>query len=272
MSGHIAFIGGGNMASAIIQGMIRQGSAAPETISVVEPWQEARDRLRSQFGVVAQAQPGPFLAKAQTVVWAVKPQMFKEAAMPVGSHTQSALHLSVAAGISSDSIAGWLGNARVVRAMPNTPALIGKGITGLYARPGVSDSDRQAVEQIIRSTGELLWVDGEDKLDAVTAMSGSGPAYVFFFLEAMTEAGQQMGLTREQAHQLAVATFAGASELARSSDEAPQVLRQRVTSKGGTTHAAITSMQASQMDTLFQNAMFAARDRAREMGQEFGGA
>lgn len=270
MNGQIAFIGGGNMASAIIQGLIRQGAAAPETISVVEPWQEARDRLRSQFGIIAQAAPGPFLSKAATVVWAVKPQTFKDAVAPVAPLTGSALHLSVAAGIPSDSIARWLGNDRVVRAMPNTPALIGKGITALYARPGIDDAQKARIEQVVRSTGEFLWVDSEDKLDAVTALSGSGPAYVFFFLEAMTEAGRQMGLTQDQAYQLAVATFAGASELARSSDEPPQVLRQRVTSKGGTTHAAISSMQASHMDELFRNALLAARDRAREMGQEFG--
>ncbi len=271
MNGQIAFIGGGNMASAIIQGLIRQGAAAPETISVVEPWQEARDRLRGQFGVIAQAAPGPFLARASTVVWAVKPQTFRDAATPVAPFTGAALHLSVAAGIPSASIAKWLSSERVVRAMPNTPALIGKGITALYARPGHRPGQKQAVEQIIRSTGELLWVDSEDKLDAVTALSGSGPAYVFFFLEAMTDAGQQMGLSREQAYQLAVATFAGASELARNSDEPPHVLRQRVTSKGGTTHAAITSMEASHIGELFQKALLAARDRAREMGLEFGG-
>jgi pyrroline-5-carboxylate reductase len=271
MNNHITFIGGGNMASAIIQGLIRQGSA-PEAISVVEPWAEARDRLRDTFGVFAQAAPGPFLARSDTVVWAVKPQTFEEATLQVASHTRSALHLSVAAGIPSDSIARWLGNERIVRAMPNTPALIGKGITALYARAGISDGEKTGVEQIIRSTGEFLWVDTEDKLDAVTAISGSGPAYVFFFLEAMTETGEQMGLSRQQAHQLAVATFAGASELARSSDETPQVLRQRVTSKGGTTHAAITSMQASHLGELFQQAMLAARDRAHAMGQEFGGS
>ncbi len=270
MNEQIAFIGGGNMASAIIQGMIRQGSASPETIMVVEPWPEARERLRSQFGVIAQAAPGAFLARAGTVVWAVKPQSFQEAALPVGPHTAGALHLSVAAGIPSQSIARWLGNERVVRAMPNTPALIGKGITALYARAGIADAARLGVERIIRSTGELLWVDSEDQLDAITALSGSGPAYVFFFLEAMTEAGLQMGLSRAQAHQLAVATFAGASELARNSDDPPELLRQRVTSKGGTTHAAITAMQAAHVDAAFRQAMLAARDRAREMAREFG--
>ena len=269
MTSHITFIGGGNMASAIIGGLLRQGMTAQQ-IDVVEPYAEARDKLQAQFGITALHGPGPALAKASLVVWAVKPQTFKEAALPVARHTQAALHLSVAAGIRSDSIVRWLGNERVVRSMPNTPALIGKGITALFARVGIDAQQKQGIEQIIRSTGELLWVDNEDQLDAVTALSGSGPAYVFYFLEAMTEAGQQMGLNREQAYQLAVATFAGASELARSSDEPPQVLRQRVTSKGGTTHAAITSMEASHIGELFQHAMHAARDRAREMGQEFG--
>ena len=271
MSGPITFIGGGNMASAIISGLLAQGFRR-DNIIVVEPWQEARDKLKTQFDIVAHESPGPFLQKAETVVWAVKPQTFKDAALQSGNHTRSALHLSIAAGIPSATIANWLSNERVVRSMPNTPALIGKGITGLFARPGISAEEKAAVEQIILSTGEYLWVDSEDKLDAVTALSGSGPAYVFYFLEAMVEAGEQMGLTREQAYQLAVATFAGASELARSSDESPQVLRQRVTSKGGTTHAAITSMQSAHMGDLFRQAMVAARDRAQAMGQEFGGS
>jgi pyrroline-5-carboxylate reductase len=181
-----------------------------------------------------------------------------------------ALHLSVAAGISSDSIARWLSSERIVRAMPNTPALIGKGITGLYARPGVTDAERQEVVQIVKSTGDFLWVDAEEQLDAVTALSGSGPAYMFYFMEAMTAAGAEMGLTREQAYQLSVATFIGAGELARSSNEPPEILRQRVTSKGGTTHAAITSMEASDIKALFQRALHAARTRAQELGQEFG--
>jgi pyrroline-5-carboxylate reductase len=180
------------------------------------------------------------------------------------------LHLSVAAGIRSDSIAQWLGTQRIVRSMPNTPALVGKGMTALYARPGVSQQDKVRVEQVIATTGESLWVDQEVHLDAVTALSGSGPAYVFFFLEAMTQAGIEMGLSREQAYKLSVATFAGASELARASDDPPEVLRQRVTSKGGTTHAAITSMEADQVQALFIKALHAARLRANELGNEFG--
>ena len=266
----IAFIGGGNMASAIIGGLIRQDLPAAQ-IEVVDPFAEARDKLKAQFGLAPQAQAGPALARATLVVWAVKPQTFKEAAAQARNHTTNALHLSVAAGIRSDSIAQWLGTQRIVRSMPNTPALVGKGMTALYARPGVSQADKARVEQVIATTGESLWVDDEAHLDAVTALSGSGPAYVFFFLEAMTQAGIEMGLSREQAYKLSVGTFAGASELARASDDPPEVLRQRVTSKGGTTQAAITSMEADQVQTLFIKALHAARQRAKELGNEFGG-
>jgi pyrroline-5-carboxylate reductase len=265
----IAFIGGGNMAGAIIGGLIRDGLAAAR-IEVVEPVAETRAKLQTQFGITAQERAGPALARAGLVVWAVKPQTFKDAAGQARPHTGNALHLSVAAGIRSDSIAQWLGSERIVRSMPNTPALIGKGITALYARPGVSADDQRRVEQVIATTGESLWVNEEVQLDAVTALSGSGPAYVFFFLEAMTQAGVEMGLTREQAYQLSVATFAGASELARASDDPPQLLRQRVTSKGGTTHAAISSMEQDQVQSLFMKALHAARQRARELGDEFG--
>ena len=266
----IAFIGGGNMASAIIGGLIRQGLPAAQ-IEVVEPFAEARDKLKAQFGLAPQAQAGPSLARATLIVWAVKPQTFKEAAAQARAHTATALHLSVAAGIRSDSIAQWLGTQRIVRSMPNTPALVGKGMTALYARPGVSQQDKARVEQVIATTGESLWVEQEAHLDAVTALSGSGPAYVFFFLEAMTQAGVAMGLSREQAYKLSVATFAGASELARASNDPPEVLRQRVTSKGGTTHAAITSMEQDQVQALFIKALHAARQRAEELGNEFGG-
>jgi len=266
---NIAFIGGGNMASAIIGGLIRQGMTASQ-IEVVEPFEEARHRLLAQFGVTAHAEAGAFLKRAGLVVWAVKPQTFKDAAASVQPYTGAALHLSVAAGIRSDSMAQWLGTERIVRSMPNTPALVGKGMTALFARAGVSADDRLTVEQVIATTGESLWVQAEEQLNAVTALSGSGPAYVFFFLEAMTAAGVDMGLSAEQAHRLAVGTFVGASELARASDEPPAVLRQRVTSKGGTTYAAITSMENDNMKELFAKALQAARQRARELGDEFG--
>ena len=269
MTQTIAFIGGGNMASAIIHGL-RSGNVPAPALLVVEPFEAARAKLLSDFGLGAMESAGPVLAAADMVVWAVKPQSFKEAAAQCAAYTGSALHLSVAAGITSDSIARWLGTERVVRAMPNTPALIGKGISGLFARAGVGAQERALVEAVLRSTGDFLWMDTEAQLDAVTALSGSGPAYVFYFLEAMRSAGVTMGLRAEQAHQLAVATFVGASELARSARETPEVLRQRVTSRGGTTHAAISAMEDAGVKQLFERAMLAARDRAEVMGREFG--
>ncbi|RYF21343.1 MAG: pyrroline-5-carboxylate reductase [Comamonadaceae bacterium] len=265
----IAFIGGGNMASAIIGGLIRQGVSTSH-IEVVEPWGEARAALLQAHGITAMVKPGPELERASLVVWAVKPQTFREAAGDARIVTANAVHLSVAAGIRSSSIAHWLGSERIVRAMPNTPALIGKGMTALFARPEVTAAERATIEQVIATTGEFLWVDDEKHLDAVTALSGSGPAYVFYFLQAMIQAGADMGLTREQAHKLAVGTFVGASELARASDEPPELLRQRVTSKGGTTHAAITSMEQDQVHLQFMRALHAAKHRARELGDEFG--
>ena len=259
------------MASAIINGMLEQGYPR-EQIAVVEPFAEARDKLKGHFGITALEVTGPSLESAAIVVWAVKPQTFKEAALQSRFHTRAALHLSVAAGIPSNSIARWLSSERIVRAMPNTPALIGKGITALFARPGVSDNDQYQVGQIVRTTGEFLWVDAEEKLDAVTAISGSGPAYVYYFMEAMTAVGAEMGLSREQAYKLTVSTFIGAAELARSSNEPPEILRQRVTSKGGTTHAAIATMDEFDIKPRFARALHAAYQRAKELGQEFGGS
>jgi pyrroline-5-carboxylate reductase len=259
----IAFIGGGNMASAIIAGLIRQDTPAA-TFEVVEPFAEARERLARDFGIVAQAEAGAALARCELVVWAVKPQSFAEAARPVRGLAPDALHLSVAAGIPSASIARWLGTERVVRAMPNTPALVGQGMTGLFAREAVDAAGRKRVEQVLGATGELL--------DAVTAISGSGPAYVFYFIEALTEVGIELGLTPEQAHQLAVGTFSGATALAASASEPPAVLRERVTSKGGTTYAAITSMENADVAGKIKAAARAAHQRARELGAEFGKA
>jgi pyrroline-5-carboxylate reductase len=268
----LAFIGGGNMASAILGGLMRQG-LAPTQVTVIEPFAETAAKLKTDFGVdvhAAATSASAALAQVDLVVWAVKPQVFKEAALPVSSFTQQALHLSVAAGIRSDSIARWLQTDRVVRSMPNTPALVGQGITGLFARAGVSDTDRQLIEQVLKSTGETLWVQQESDLDTVTALSGSGPAYVFYFLEAMTEAGVKMGLPQAQAYHLAKATFGGATHLARQSAESPDVLRQRVTSKGGTTYAALTSMADDHVKEAFIKAMLAAQTRAGELGDEFG--
>jgi pyrroline-5-carboxylate reductase len=268
-SNNIAFIGGGNMASAIIGGLLKQG-LLPAQIQVVEPFEAQRLKLVSQFGIEVHAAPSDSLLIADMLVWAVKPQMFREAAMQTRSHCPKALHLSVAAGVRSDSIAHWLGSQSIVRAMPNTPALIGKGMTALYARAAVTPVQKQLVDSVIATTGAFLWLDDETQLDAVTALSGSGPAYVFYFIESMVEAGVQMGLSAAQAQQLAIGTFVGASELASTSAEPPQILRERVTSKGGTTYAALTSMEQSDIKALFIRAMQAAQQRAAALGDEFG--
>ena len=268
-STRIAFIGGGNMASAIIGGLIASGLPASQ-ISVVEPFEAARTALKTKFGIDALPTATDALAAADLVVWAVKPQTFREAAAAAAPYTAQALHLSVAAGITTDSIALWLGTSRIVRAMPNTPALVGKGMTGLFARPDVDTTGQALIERVIGTTGQFVWVQAEEQLDAVTALSGSGPAYVFLFLEAMPQAGVDMGLTTAQSYQLAVATFQGASELAARSDEPAAVLRERVTSKGGTTYAAITHMQQTQLPEHFIAALRKAQTRAQELAAEFG--
>jgi pyrroline-5-carboxylate reductase len=267
---HVAFVGGGNMASAILGGLVAAGHPR-ERLSVVEPHAPQAEVVRGKFGIRVDAAGGAALGAAQVVVWAVKPQMFREAAAPCAAFVGGALHLSVMAGIRSDAIAQATGGQRVVRAMPNTPALIGQGIAGLFARPAVTADDRATVEAVLAPTGETLWVAQEADLDAVTALSGSGPAYVFFFLEAMAQAAADMGLTPEQGRRLAEATFQGATALARASDETPETLRGRVTSKGGTTHAAITAMESAGIQPAIVAALRAAQIRARELGDEFGG-
>ncbi|QCB47128.1 pyrroline-5-carboxylate reductase [Hydrogenophaga sp. PAMC20947] len=267
----ITFVGGGNMASAILGGLLQKGHPT-SALQVIEPWDAQRARLGEQFpGLRVHEAASDALHASDLVVWAVKPQTFKEAALEAGPHLGDALHLSVAAGITSESMAGWLKTERIVRAMPNTPALVGLGMTGLYARDAVSAAERGLVETVIKTTGELIWVSAETQLDAVTALSGSGPAYVFYFLEAMRDAGAEMGLPPELAQRLAMGTFAGATALAQQANETLQTMRARVTSKGGTTYAALTSMEASQIKENFTKAMHAAHKRAEELGVEFGG-
>jgi pyrroline-5-carboxylate reductase len=265
----IVFIGGGNMASAIIGGLLKAGRAA-DSLLVVDPGEAQRDKLHADFGVRALAAADASLAAAALVVWAVKPQYFQAAAAPCAPFVSKALQLSVMAGIPSGAIARASGSPRVVRAMPNTPALIGQGIAGLYARDGVTTEEKAEVEAVLAPTGRTLWVAREDDLDAVTALSGSGPAYVFYFVEAMMQAATEMGLSAEQGKQLALATFAGATSLAQASSEPPELLRERVTSKGGTTYAALTSLEASGVKAAFVKALKAAQMRAHELGEEFG--
>ena len=269
----IAFIGGGNMASALIGGLVRAGRA-PADILVIEPSAAQRDKLVADFGVATLAAAGPPLAQAGLLVWAVKPQLFAQAAAPCAPWVAGALQMSVMAGIRCASIARAIGvapeSARIVRSMPNTPALIGRGIAGLYATPAVTADERALVEQLLAPTGQTLWVDAERDLDAVTALSGSGPAYVFYVIEAMMAAAAEMGLSPEQGKRLALATLDGATELAARSDEPPALLRERVTSKGGTTYAALQSLQADGVAASFVKALKAAQQRASELGDEFG--
>ncbi len=262
----LAFIGGGNMAGAIFGGLVRSGWPGAG-ILVVEPWAEQRERIAAaQPGVRLLAAADASLAAADIVVWAVKPQSFAEAAAPCAAHVARALQLSVMAGIRSEAIVRATSSERVVRAMPNTPALIGQGIAGLFAREAVSAVDRAEADRVLAPTGQLLWVAREADLDAVTALSGSGPAYVFFFLEAMIEAGVQMGLPAEHARHLAQQTFIGAAGLALQSSEPVALLRERVTSKGGTTQAALASLDTDQVKDAFVRALHAAHARAVALG------
>ena len=269
MNTTLAFIGGGNMASAIVGGLIKAGRPAASLI-VVDPGAAQRERLQSEFGVRTLAAADATLAEAATLVWAVKPQYFREAAAPCAAHVGGALHLSVMAGIRSDALVRATGSERVVRAMPNTPALIGQGIAGLVASAAVSPAERADCEAVLAPTGRTLWVAREADLDAVTALSGSGPAYVFYVVEAMMQAAVEMGLSAAQGKQLALATFTGSAALASASDDPPELLRERVTSKGGTTFAALSSLEASGVKAAFVMALKAAQQRARELGDEFG--
>jgi pyrroline-5-carboxylate reductase len=265
-AGPVAFIGGGNMAGALIGGLRRSGRAAQD-ILVVEPDAAQRERLLQAHGVTALPQAGPALAGAGLVVWAVKPQVFEAAAAACAPHVAGALQLSVMAGKRIAAVAAASGSARVVRAMPNTPALVGQGITALSAAAVVTLEERATAQALFAPTGASLWVAHEDDLDAVTALSGSGPAYVFYFLEAMEQAAAEMGLPPGQGRQLAQATFAGAAALAGASPLAPAELRAQVTSKGGTTAAAIAALDAAEVKTAFVRALHAARERAQELGR-----
>jgi pyrroline-5-carboxylate reductase len=268
----IAFIGGGNMALAILGGL-RRGGAPASRFLVLEPVAAQRQRLKAELDLDARepadtANPAlDELGRCDLVVWAVKPQSFASAAAACQGRLASALQLSIMAGVRCETLAAATGSPRIVRAMPNTPALIGRGIAGLYARPEVTAAERLRAEQVLAATGTALWVPNEADLDAVTALSGSGPAYVFYFIEAMVQAGSEMGLDPATARQLAQETFAGAAALAMQSDESPATLRERVTSKGGTTYAAVTALQAAGVGPAFVQALHAARDRAEELGR-----
>lgn len=262
----LGFIGGGHMAGAMLGGLLQQGVPTQQLL-VVEPNDATRLALEQQWGLPTLAQAGAALGDVGMVIWAVKPQVLQEVvALSRPFLPTQALHLSVAAGVRSDSLRSWLGQDCVVRAMPNTPALIGQGISGLFACTQVTATQKAWVQALMGALGQTLWVEQESQIDAVTAVSGSGPAYVYYFAEAMVQAGIQLGLSAEQATQLTLATFGGTTALALASTESLTALREQVTSKGGTTYAAITSMQADQIDQAIGKALKAAAARAKELG------
>jgi pyrroline-5-carboxylate reductase len=267
----IAFIGGGNMAAALIGGLVAR-DVAPASFVVVEPAALQRETLRERFGVVAiESADADALRGAELCVLAVKPQQMRAAVSGLGAALSEALVVSIAAGIRSGDVSRWLGgHRRIVRAMPNTPALIGRGVTGLYAAKELPEVDRDRAARTMSAVGEVVWVDVETALDAVTAVSGSGPAYVFLMMEAMQQAAGALGLDERQARSLVLHTFAGASELALRSDEPVALLRERVTSKGGTTAAALEVFEASPLRRIFVDALRAAERRGAELGEEFG--
>jgi pyrroline-5-carboxylate reductase len=266
----ISFIGGGNMATALIGGLAGKLTAAAN-IHAVDINADALRRLQQQYGVTTAQQMDSAIAAADVIVLAVKPQQMRDVAAQLRPHVSKQLVLSIAAGIRGADLSRWLGgHGAIVRTMPNTPALIGQGITGMAALPGVSAAQREAADAIMRAVGGTVWLDDESLIDPVTAVSGSGPAYVFYFIEAMQQAAQEMGLSAEQGTQLAIATFTGAAQLAAQSSEPVSVLRERVTSKGGTTYAALTSMEESGVKAAIVKALHAAAARGKELGEEFG--
>lgn len=275
----IAFIGGGNMAAALIAGLAGKLTAGAN-IHVVDPNPASLDRLRQEYGVTVAGAAGEPVGAADVLVLAVKPQVMHQVAqqlLPLLQAAQAAgrtpLVLSIAAGIRAVDLSRWLGGYQaIVRTMPNTPALIGMGVSGMAASSGVSAAQRAAADQILRAVGATVWLDDESKIDAVTAVSGSGPAYVFYFIEALQQAAEELGLTAEQGKQLAMATFSGAAQLALQSPDPVPVLREKVTSKGGTTYAALTSMEAGGVKAAIITAVKAAAARGKELGEQLGAA
>jgi pyrroline-5-carboxylate reductase len=263
----ICFIGGGNMASAMLAGLVKAYPAIER--HVVEPFAEARARIASTGAQVYDVPTREAIANADAVVLATKPQTLKEACAQLAPHLQGELIVSIAAGTTIASIASWLQGktSRIVRTMPNTPALIGKGITGIYAPSSLSASDIETAMSLMRSCGEVVRVDDEAMIDAVTAVSGSGPAYVFHWIESMIAAAQNVGFNESDARTLVLATLKGATALAEASSESPATLRERVTSKGGTTAAALTVIGERNVQQALIDAVEAARDRGRELGK-----
>ena len=266
---NICFIGGGNMATALIGGLLGKGFSAAQ-ISVVEINAENRARLQRDFAVRAVESAAEGIATSQIIVFAVKPQQLRMVAQELSPLLNGQLLISIAAGILATDLARWSNNQAIVRAMPNTPALIQSGMTGLYALPAVTAAQREQAQNILSAVGATLWLQDEAMLDAVTAVSGSGPAYFFYFIEALEQAGKELGLPESTARKLALETAFGSARLARESSEDPATLRARVTSKNGTTERALLSMETNHVRQHIITAAKAAATRSREMGEELG--
>jgi pyrroline-5-carboxylate reductase len=263
---NVVFIGGGNMADALIGGMLKGGFKANQ-IRAVEVDGAARRKLSDKYRIECISEARGAIRPGEVVVFAVKPQQMKEAARFSGLKDNLNLVVSIAAGITLGSLSRWLGGyAKLVRAMPNTPALIGAGVTGLHALTGVSDAEKKQAEAILGAVGAVVWIPQESLMDAVTAVSGSGPAYVFWFVEQLAAAGESLGLSQETSKKLAIETVLGSARLAAQSAESPAVLRERVTSKGGTTEAALKAFEEQKLAERFLRAIEAARDRGTELG------
>ena len=265
----ILFIGGGNMATALIGGLLQQGFK-PGDLHIVDVSKQARQHLQQQFGVRSTPVLDGEIA-GDVVLLAVKPQQMRSVAKDLSGRLRGQLVISIAAGIRTTDLTRWLdGHDRIVRVMPNTPALIRSGVAGLFAGAAVKQSDRDSAQSILGAVGGVVWVKSEADIDAVTAISGSGPAYVYYFIEALEQAAAELGLNAGQAHELAVQTFVGAAKLAAGSSESAGVLRARVTSKAGTTEAALKSMDANNIKHKIVEAVRAAAKRSSELGEEFG--
>ena len=265
----IAFIGGGNMARSLIGGMIATG-ISNQNISVSEPRADLRKTLNEDFGVNASEENAPVAKGADVVVLAVKPQILQEVVTPLGSLVAEArpLLISVAAGVTSSSIERWVGGGpALIRVMPNTPALIGAGISALYANSNVSGDQRALGERIMAAVGKTIWIKEETLMDAVTAVSGSGPAYFFYVMQAIHDAAVREGLDAQTARLLSLETALGAARLAVESTEDPGSLQTQVTSPGGTTEAAINVLNNSGVRDALQQAVSAARARGGELAE-----
>ena len=272
MTSRIAFVGGGNMATGLIGGLIARGTP-PASIVVADPEASQRSRLEHDYAVTTEADAPAAVVGARTVVLAVKPQQMAQVARSIADPVAAAaaLVISVAAGIRLQDLARWLGpGVPLIRTMPNRPALIGAGITALYALPGVDAASRQTAETILAACGPTVWVPDESQLDVVTAVSGSGPAYFFLLIECLEAAGIELGLDPATARRLAVETARGSGRMAAEAAESPAELRAQVTSQGGTTAAALEVLEAAGVRGIFAAAVAAGARRATALAQEFG--